>query len=1023
MNHYGEAIQDNRTGEASTFSFFPIHPGNAMARVNRVEKAEHVWYRSTMRCILRVRRGSLHSSLLAFALGGPGDSKSNEFSGGPFFKMALIAAFVMLSLLPAPAAPQILKANVLPISKRLRPLGRLDAGRRLDLAIGLPLRNRAALTNLLEELYAPDSPNYRRFLTPDQFASRFGPSEDDYRKVVDFAKSHGLTIRGTHPNRTLLDVEGSVANIETAFHVHMLVYQHPTEDRTFFAPDTNPTVNVDTPILAISGLNNYVRPQPRMHVSNTPFSAVIQPLPAIGPGGGSGGNGGSYSGPFEGYDFRNAYAAGVSQDGAGQMVGLFELYGFSQNDIQNYEDDSGIYPYVTVTPILIDGATGGDSEAANLESEGYLDYAFEVAGDIEMTIAMAPGLSQVLVYEGPTPQDVPPLGSNYVQDATTTAQINDVLNRMATDDKARQLSCSYGFDVNLSTVQIFQQFAAQGQSFFLAAGDSGAYSSPVDEPADDPYITVVGGTTMLESSNGDWASETAWLTPASSDGMGDNYPEEATGGGVSQTYAIPAWQQGISMTANQGSTTMRDSPDVSTVANNINVVWGYDIADSSDTSIAYPEGGTSLATPLWAAFMALVNEDAATNGLPPVGFANPALYAIGKSTNYLSCFHDISTGCNTNSSSPTKYYATTGYDLCTGWGTMIGSNLMQALLDPPVDHLVVTPPLGFTSFGPGGGPYNVTSQTFTLQNDGPTPLNWRLVNTSSWLTVSSSTGTLGGGASSTVTISINSAANNFLIGNYSGNVSIVNQTDGTSQNRQFDLYAGNGGFETGDFTDWTLAGSPDQNIVLAGDDGDIAGEEAFPGQSDGLFVHSGLYGAYLGEYAADGYPAVGSLSQTLPTAPNRLYLVSFWLASLLDQGVAASNQFAAEWNNLPLYAQTNLPPFAWTNLQFVVPATTASTTFQFDFNNAPGAFALDDVTVEPVPEPVFQSAVFMDDAVDLTWSSIPGVSYEIQSAASLINPVWTNVSTVTASANVATASEPIGSGPKQFYRVILLPPP
>ncbi len=87
-------------------------------------------------------------------------------------------------------------------------------------------------------------------------------------------------------------------------------------------------------------------------------------------------------------------------------------------------------------------------------------------GDIEMAISMAPGLSSVLVYEGPTPQDEPPLGTNYIQDATTTAQINDVLNRMATDDQAKQLSCSYGMDINLSTVQIFQQFAAQGQSLF-----------------------------------------------------------------------------------------------------------------------------------------------------------------------------------------------------------------------------------------------------------------------------------------------------------------------------------------------------------------------------------------------------------------------------------------------------------------------------------------------------------------------------------------------------------------------------
>ena len=132
-----------------------------------------------------------------------------------------------------------------------------------------------------------------------------------------------------------------------------------------------------------------------------------------------------------------------------------------------------------------------------------------------MAISMAPGLSSVLVYEGPTPLYEAPLGTNYVQYATTTAQINDVLNRMATDNLAKQLSCSYEMDINPSTVQIFQQYAAQGQSFFQASGDFGAFPGAIDEPSDDPYITVVGGTTLTTAaSDGSWMSETVWLTPA-----------------------------------------------------------------------------------------------------------------------------------------------------------------------------------------------------------------------------------------------------------------------------------------------------------------------------------------------------------------------------------------------------------------------------------------------------------------------------------------------------------------------------
>ena len=185
----------------------------------------------------------------------------------------MMAAFWLALSLPTQAAQQALKGHVPPATKRLAPVGRLESGRRLDLAIGLPLRNRENLTNLLQELSQPSSANFRRYLTADQFASFFGPSQEDYQAVADFARSHGLVVKRTHPNRTLLDVSGSVADIEKAFHIQMRVYQHPVEARTFFAPDVEPSLDLDTPVLAISGLNNYVRPRPQMHRPG----ALIQP--------------------------------------------------------------------------------------------------------------------------------------------------------------------------------------------------------------------------------------------------------------------------------------------------------------------------------------------------------------------------------------------------------------------------------------------------------------------------------------------------------------------------------------------------------------------------------------------------------------------------------------------------------------------------------------------------------------------------------------------------------------------------
>jgi subtilase family serine protease len=341
----------------------------------------------------------------------------------------LVAAALMwaAAVLAAPVSGvgqrQVLSGHVPKLTKRLPALGRLDASSRLEVVIGLPLRNREQLTNLLKDVYDPASPNFRHFLKPDAFAASFAPSAADYQLVLDFARAHHLTVTQTHPNRTLVQLSGSVGDIENAFHVHLQTYRNPTDNRMVFAPDVEPSLDLQAPVLAISGLDNTVRPHPKMHSAGMAGRAGPEVRPMAGGGsGGGGGGGGSNTGPFEGYDFRNAYAVGVSLDGTGQTIGLFELFGFSSQDIMDYEDEAGISPYVNVQPVLIDGADGNSSADADyIDYPGYLDYAFEVTGDIEMAISMAPGLNNVLVYEGPTPMDLPPMGTNYIQDATTTA--------------------------------------------------------------------------------------------------------------------------------------------------------------------------------------------------------------------------------------------------------------------------------------------------------------------------------------------------------------------------------------------------------------------------------------------------------------------------------------------------------------------------------------------------------------------------------------------------------------------------
>ena len=145
----------------------------------------------------------------------------------------------------------------------------------------MPLRNQEALGNLLHDLYDPASPKYRQYLTPEQFTEQFGPTKDDYEAVINFAEANGLKVTITHPNRVLLNVDGAVADIERAFHVTMREYQHPTEARTFYAPDTEPSLDLAVPILHINGLDNYTKPFPK-YCPQTRQSAGLwrTPLPA-----------------------------------------------------------------------------------------------------------------------------------------------------------------------------------------------------------------------------------------------------------------------------------------------------------------------------------------------------------------------------------------------------------------------------------------------------------------------------------------------------------------------------------------------------------------------------------------------------------------------------------------------------------------------------------------------------------------------------------------------------------------------
>ncbi len=221
-----------------------------------------------------------------------------------------------------------------------------------------------------------------------------------------------------------------------------------------------------------------------------------------------------------------------------------------------------------------------------------------------------------------------------------------------------------------SSEQALVTMAMHGQSFFNAVGDSDAFTGAIGFPSDSTNTTECGGTDLSTTGpDGSYVSELVWNEGTPNANGGD----WGSSGGVSTYYSIPPWQQGVATVANQGSSVNRNVPDVAMTANNIYVTY--------DDGSAGSFGGTSCAAPLWAGFIALVNQQAAINSASPVGFLNPALYAIGKGPNYAYCFHDITVGNNEwYPGSTTKFSAVPGYDLCTGWGSPNGANLMQALL-------------------------------------------------------------------------------------------------------------------------------------------------------------------------------------------------------------------------------------------------------------------------------------------------------------------------------------------------------
>jgi len=328
------------------------------------------------------------------------------------------------------------------------------------------------------------------------------------------------------------------------------------------------------------------------------------------------------------------------------------------------------------------------------------------------------------------------------------------------------------------------------------------------------------------------------------------------------------------------------------------------------------------------------------------------------------------------------------------------------------DALQISPLTGFASSGGAGGPFSVASLNFTLTNYGGSTLNWSIINTSLWLNVSPASGALTpGGAAATVTASLNANASNLVFGTYTASLGFTNRNSHYAQDRSFTLsvqplqLVQNGGFETGDFTDWILNGdgNPD-NFVDNGSYYIIA-------------PHSGSYLALLGELGGLAY-----LSQTLSTTTGQSYLLSCWLNSSDGQ---LPNKFSVTWNGTTYFDQSSIPAFpapGWTNLLFIVTATDPSTVLQFGAEDDNGYLGLDDVSVEPIPVTVFKSAARVQGNIQFTWNTLPGLAYQLQYKTNLTQVNWINSgSPVSAVSGVTTTSDPSPTDPHRFYRLMILP--
>jgi len=548
-------------------------------------------------------------------------------------------------------------------SERLSPLA---SSTLVHIDIALAPRDPAALSDFAEEVSTPGSPLYRHYLARGQFASEFGPTTATIESVRTSLRAEGLHPGTPSANGLVMPVVASAGSFAAAFSTSFEQYRLRS-NRIAYANNSAPKIpaTIASDVEGVIGLDDLYVPTSGISHSRGRRSSG-DPQPAIVTGGpqpcSAATNDATEEGGYTADEIASAYGFsqlyGDDDLGAGQMVGVIELEPYLSSDIAAYQSCYGTD--ATVTTVESDGGPGSGAGSG------------ETALDIEDVIGLAPE-SAVIDYEAPD----------------TNTGWDDDWNSAVSADTAKVITDSWGLcepqkdsqEVDFENT-VFQEAAAQGQTVLAAGGDAGSQdcldsgtndSLAVDDPASQPYVTGVGGTSL-----------TSIASPPVESVWNDGTDGGAGGGGISSLWAMPSYQAdanasvGVVNAYSSGAPCgapsgeyCREVPDVSADADEDT---GYAIYwDGSWEGVA----GTSAAAPTWAALIALTNASSSCGG-QTIGFANPNLYAVAFSDP--SAFHDITTGNNDITGRHGGLYpALTGYDMASGLGTPNGAVLPAAL--------------------------------------------------------------------------------------------------------------------------------------------------------------------------------------------------------------------------------------------------------------------------------------------------------------------------------------------------------